>query len=183
MRSFIYIDSINVKAISNQFLKYNDWDNSYTRNRINAFEVHKDTAVIPLMWSMNSISSDPKEPAPRTEYWDRYFEVNFFEELHKKIYNYCKGYPIRVLFTLLKANGKIPLHEDTGPSLTVNKRIHIPIVTSNKVIFKIDEEEKNIKTGEIYEINNQGRHGVFNNSDKDRIHLIVDWHEKTSYHR
>ena len=81
MRSFIYIDSINVKAISNQFLKYNDWDNSYTRNRINAFEVHKDTAVIPLMWSMNSISSDPKEPAPRTEYWDRYFEVNFFRIL------------------------------------------------------------------------------------------------------
>ena len=179
MNSFIYIDNIDVSNIAEKFEMYNDWDNSYTRSRRDAFEVHRDTSVIPLMWSMDSISSHPSQRAPTTEYWDRYFDQHFFNTLHDKIYSFKKGYPVRVLFTLLKANGQIPVHVDGGVSLTINSRIHIPIITNNDVLFTVNGETKNILSGEIYEINNQSYHGVRNNSSKDRIHLIVDWYEDT----
>ena len=38
------------------------------------------------------------------------------------------------------------------------------------------EEEKNMKVGEMWEINNGNKsHAVYNNSDEDRVHLIFDY--------
>ena len=54
-------------------------------------------------------------------------------------------------------------------------RIHIPIVTNEKSIFFVNGEEKNMRGGEIWEIDNEAVHMVENRSDADRIHLIVDW--------
>ena len=43
-------------------------------------------------------------------------------------------------------------------------------------MFTIEDEIKNLKIGEIWEINNSEKlHGVSNEGDEDRIHLIVDW--------
>jgi hypothetical protein len=49
-------------------------------------------------------------------------------------------------------------------------------VTNEKCIFEVDNEEINMKMGEIWEIDNFNKeHSVVNNGDMDRIHLIVDW--------
>jgi len=38
------------------------------------------------------------------------------------------------------------------------------------------EEEKNMKVGEMWKINNGNKsHAVYNNSDEDRVHLIFDY--------
>jgi aspartyl/asparaginyl beta-hydroxylase (cupin superfamily) len=55
-------------------------------------------------------------------------------------------------------------------------RVHIPIITNKDVFFKIEDQIKQLKEGEMWEINNSERlHSVENNSNKDRIHLIIDW--------
>ena len=54
--------------------------------------------------------------------------------------------------------------------------MHIPIITNKKVYFSVGEEKKNLKSGEMWEINNSKKsHAVKNNSKEDRIHLIIDW--------
>ena len=40
--------------------------------------------------------------------------------------------------------------------------------------FFVDGEKKNLKTGEIWEIDNTKLHKVENLSNSDRVHLIVD---------
>jgi aspartyl/asparaginyl beta-hydroxylase (cupin superfamily) len=77
---------------------------------------------------------------------------------------------------MLKSNSKIDKHIDAGKSLSICHRVHIPIITNKNVLFEIDNEIKNLKEGEMWEINNSEKiHSVVNNSNTDRIHLIVDW--------
>ena len=177
MKPFVYIGDINIDSIANNLSNNNDWNNPYSIIRHSYYAVHSDTHIIPLMWSLESIKFEyTSKSAPKTEYWDKYVDNVFFKELFKKINTYKTGHPIRVMFALLPAQCFIYPHTDTGDSFSINSRIHIPIVTNDKVEFTVGSETIYMKQGEIFEIDNQDMHSDYNNSDKDRIHLILDWH-------
>ena len=76
MKPFEFIDSINIDTIANKFSLYNDWHNPYSMMRQASYFVHQDTDTIPLMWSLESLKNSPAhEQAPKTEYWEKYFDV------------------------------------------------------------------------------------------------------------
>lgn len=80
----------------------------------------------------------------------------------------------KTMFVKLSANKKINEHSDAGLYLSTIKRHHIPIITNEDVWFFVDGEKKNLKVGEIWEIDNTKLHKVENLSNLDRVHLIVD---------
>ena len=95
----------------------------------------------------------------------------------EKMFNGIAGL---VLFVKLPAGAVITGHVDGGYYLGIIHRLHIPIITNDKVDFilgtKYDGSEIsiNMKPGILYEINNQKNHGVANRGNADRVHLIVD---------
>ena len=54
-------------------------------------------------------------------------------------------------------------------------RIHLPLITNDEVIFDVGESSMKMAEGELWEINNRREHAVANNSDNDRIHIILDY--------
>ena len=83
---------------------------------------------------------------------------------------------MRAILVNLPSKKSIPSHVDTGKTLVDCRRIHIPLQTNENCFFTVGEEKKNLKLGEIWEINNdKKKHSVDNFGDNDRIHLIVDW--------
>jgi len=137
--------------------------------RQNAFQVHKNTETIPLLYNEEFTDFPSK--------WNYY---NVFETEIKKLNDtlfehYGKGKIVRCILVKLKKNSEIPTHIDGGDSLMTCHRHHIAVITNDKVLFNVDNEIKNLKPGEIWEINNFKQHRVDNNSDIDRIHIIVDW--------
>jgi|LakMenEpi03Aug12_release.lakeMendotaPanAssembly.Ray.scaffolds.fasta_scaffold11138_20 hypothetical protein len=80
----------------------------------------------------------------------------------------------------LRAKTTIPKHKDVGNPLTAKihsqtHRIHVPVITNENCIFTIGDESKNLKPGQIWIVDNVGRHhGVKNSGDEDRVHLIID---------
>ena len=103
---------------------------------------------------------------------------NKLNNLLNPILNYLKnlhnGEIAKTMFVKLAAGKKINEHSDNGLYLNTIKRHHIPIVTNDEVWFYVDGEKKNLKTGEIWEIDNTKLHKVENLSNEDRVHLIVD---------
>ena len=95
----------------------------------------------------------------------------------KKFYGYENLKLTNVLFTELKKGGIIPEHSDSGPMLTTNHRIHIPILSDPAVKFTLDHKDYYLEPGYGYEINNQLVHDVRNESNIDRIHMIIDLKE------
>lgn len=92
-----------------------------------------------------------------------------------------KGYLLKAILVKLFKKTDIPTHIDwANETLKLSRRIHIPIITNPDCIFTVGEESINMKEGEIWEMNNdKKKHSVHNNGDDDRVHLIIDWAEKT----
>jgi hypothetical protein len=171
MQNFKYIGKIKIDGFKNKIDKFNNklWDSFTFRQK--TFEVHKETKTIPLIFDTDFRLNDPTY---LSEYEVFKNEFKIIKNRLTKIYG--KGSIIRAILVLLKSNSKIDKHIDTGKSLSICHRVHVPIITNKDVLFDIDNEIKNLKEGEMWEINNSEKsHSVINNSNIDRIHLIVDW--------
>jgi hypothetical protein len=148
-----------------------DWNEHNIRQNLG---VHRNTETLEVIWDFDSLQNN-KIGKIHSNYYK--LDMESFLEKMKPIYvsNYGEGYFIRVLIVKLKANTNIEPHVDNGYSLMTAKRTHIPIITNSKVTFTVNGETKYLKEGEIWEIDNSKVHSVDNNSDEDRIHLIIDY--------
>ncbi len=149
------------------------WEHS---GRENEFEAHRQTQALELIYDNDFRHFNPT-------YLELYAE---FEQALKPLIDLIgghyqhNGFVVRLIFTKLEGHGKIAPHTDGLYSLLKCHRIHVPIVTNENVIFMIGGEEKILRTGEIWEINNATIHAVDNQSNEDRIHLIIDWVPKST---
>lgn len=172
--NYIHIGEIDVTQIKNKLIETgeNIWLEHTLRQSI--FDAHKHTQTIELMWDMDSLGENRKGKTHPNFYK---FNIDSLLNDLKPIYEkkYGEGDFIRVLLVKLKKESKITPHVDTGDSLVLCKRTHIAVITNPNVIFTVGGESKNMKEGDIWEINNQSVHSVDNGSNDDRIHFIIDY--------
>ena len=156
----------------------NDWAEEDFRQK--KFEVHRDTQTIPLLFNDDSAKLTPIL-LPRYSGFANILAPLFqqmgcyFNNPDKSQVSSTGGYPVSVLFVKLLPGGKITPHMDSGFSLTHSHRVHIPLLTNDETHFTVGESTVNMLEGEIWEINNRRLHSVSNNSEAERIHLIIDW--------
>jgi hypothetical protein len=137
------------------------------------FDAHKYTQTIELIFDRDFRHENPTKHAM----YDRLDGDAVVGPILESIADFYtgEGYPVRLLLVRLLAKGRIPQHVDTGYSLTTARRIHVPVITNDGVIFTVGGEARALPPGEIWEINNTREHSVENTSDQNRVHLIVDW--------
>ncbi|MFV2031709.1 MAG: aspartyl/asparaginyl beta-hydroxylase domain-containing protein, partial [Gammaproteobacteria bacterium] len=144
------------------------WEQS---NREYTFEAHRQTQSLLLIYD-----DDFRHYKPT--YHDLYLQ---FEDELKPLLDFIAenfqhdGFVVRLIFAKLQGGGKIPIHTDGVYSLLKCHRIHVPIITNDRAIFMVGGEQKVMRAGEMWEINNATLHAVENQSDEDRIHMIIDW--------
>lgn len=85
----------------------------------------------------------------------------------------------RVRLAYLTAGFSIKPHVDYDP--TYITRYHVPLITNENVIMgftnkNVDYRYNMINDGSVYFFNSGIKHWVENNSDQDRLHLIIDTH-------
>jgi hypothetical protein len=154
-----------------QSLTEGDWAaNAWRQTR---FDAHADTQTIELIFDTDFRHNNP---TPR----DMYFQLGFdaiLEPLIDTINDFYtgEGYIVRALLVRLKGQGVIPTHVDSGYSLMHCRRIHMAVVSTDQVEFTVGNEQRVMKEGELWEINNAREHSVVNRSDQGRVHLIIDW--------
>lgn len=75
----------------------------------------------------------------------------------------------------LKAGAEIKPHRDHELGIEHGEaRLHIPIHTSDKVLFTVNEQRVPMGAGELWYINTDMIHAVINAGDEDRINLVID---------
>jgi aspartyl/asparaginyl beta-hydroxylase/SEC-C motif-containing protein len=163
-------DSLDITPILEQLkaIPSSSWNQS---KREKSFEIHKQTKALLLIHDDDFRHFAPTQHALYDEFS---IALKPIFELIEQFYD-GKGYVVRALFARLKSGGIIPPHTDGLYSLLFCNRVHIPIITTDENLFTVGGETKNLKVGEAWEINNATAHEVRNNSEKDRVHLIVDW--------
>jgi len=140
-------------------------------DREHQFEIHQQTQALLLIYDDDFRHCNPT-------YLDTYsqFEGELKPLLDFIAENYQHdGFVVRLIFAKLQGRGTIPRHADREYSLLKCYRIHIPIISNDDVFFTVGGEQKVLRPGEMWEINNATFHAVDNQSDEDRIHMIIDW--------
>lgn len=172
--NYKFISNINVNDLKLKIKELPDqiWHEHTIRQTL--FEPHKHTETLEIMWDMESLQTN-KIGKTHTNFYK--LKIETFLEIIKPLYEsiYGEGYFVRVLLVKLKAKTKIAPHVDNGESLINCKRTHIPIITNDYVTFTVGGETKCLKEGEIWEIDNTKEHSVINDSNENRIHLIIDY--------
>lgn len=92
-------------------------------------------------------------------------------------YGYARGEFPRVMLARMAPGGKVLPHRDANPAAKWPHKIHVPLLTNDKVTFFIDGVGHHIAEGEVAEVSNMAVHAVENAGDSDRIHLIFEYYD------
>ena len=85
----------------------------------------------------------------------------------------CKKETFRI--HTLQAGAKIKAHRDTNLNYENGSlRLHIPIITNPNIKMIVANKEIIMKPGECWYLDFNKTHEVMNNSNEDRVHLIID---------
>ncbi len=172
--NFRQLDQVDVSKIKTKVLAFTDEDweaYSWRQNRLGSAQAK--TQSIPLIFDEDFRHDDPTV-------LEMFFELDcdtLLEAVFRTISDYYTGdgYVVRAFLTRLMPQGVIPPHVDGGYSLLHSRRIHIPILSSGPIEFTVGGEQRLMKEGELWEINNAREHSVVNRGDQERVHLIIDW--------
>ncbi len=90
-------------------------------------------------------------------------------------YGYAHGAFPRVMLARMGAGGEIKPHRDANAAAKWPHKIHVPLLTNDRVTFFVDGVGYHLPEGEAAEVNNMGVHAVKNDGNADRIHLIFEY--------
>jgi hypothetical protein len=84
--------------------------------------------------------------------------------------------PQRCLLARLPAGAMVPPHSDIGPYFLKTIRIHVPVITHEKVWMYCDGRVFRMQAGEVWALNNIAEHAVWNaDASRPRTHMICDY--------
>lgn len=172
--SIIDLGKFKIDSIKSEVLQFSEEWNWFT-TRQKTFYTHRDTQMFPICLS-DETNWDPRNNVEVTQ-MNRFKneESNFeIDAIFTKLKEYYSGEIIRCEVVKLPARTNIRTHVDGGPLLHYSRRVHIPIITNENVTFTVMRNTINMEEGTWYEINNQMTHAANNNSDLDRVHIIID---------
>lgn len=147
----------------------NSYSDKWLRRARDGFSETKSFFVYdhPIIWSVKE-DFKPKIIDKNKEMQDLLKPlISHLEAIHDGKVGKC-------LFVKLPAGENVDAHVDKMNYLGVVRRHHVAIETNDQVLFFIDNEPKNMKVGECWEINNNRNHAVKNLGQTDRIHLLID---------
>lgn len=170
---FKTIGTLDLTSIKERLFAYSEEEWQKYTYRQNVFHVHSQTQTIGVKFPQHDELMYDEELAKT---WNPLL-VDFYEKL-KKFYGYDELDILAMMFARMQPQAQIPLHQDKGPRFSRAHRIHVPIKTQKGVHFFLDGDDLFLEEGVIYEINNLLTHGVHNDTDEPRIHLIIDMVKK-----
>lgn len=162
-------------------LAEDQWDSFSVRQK--RYEVHQHTQTIGLVYDPDFRHSHPTrlpvlemfESALRPILWMTADHFEETESAQQLIRENGSGYFIRASLVRLKAHCNIADHRDMNFSLAHSHRVHLPVITNDRVLFTVGKETISMREGQLTEINNRRLHSVHNGSPHDRIHLVLDF--------
>ena len=132
-----------------------------------------DWSAIPL----RSVNGDPRRIFPDPTGKEPYQDTIHLERCPyiKQVVDSFQCEKIDVRLLRLRAGSSIKEHRDFGLAFEDGEvRLHVPVVTHEKLAFYLNKQRVKMGEGECWYLNFNLHHKVDNESEVDRIHLVID---------
>lgn len=171
-------DIQNIKKYVSDCIEFNILEKEYQRRELspeNPLDGIKNAYMNVLPVTLNSVSF--------TDFYNKTLNITktennkvweLIDPIVKDLEFFIDGVCGEASFNNLLANKDIYGHYDNGLYYEVMRRFHIPIFTNTETYFVIEKSKVMMSEGQCWEINNAKYHSVHNNSDQNRIHLVID---------
>jgi len=175
-RTFRHLGQVDIVALKEAVLAIPDrqWnaENADKPNRFEALDVTRH-----IVFRFVSNYRDWRDSYDRP-LWNEWKDILLpVMEAATAEFGYANGIYPRVMLARMAAGGVIQPHRDANPAAKWPHKIHVPIVTNDQVIFRVEGAQYVMPEGEAVEVNNMGTHAVENRGDTDRIHLIFEYYD------
>ena len=150
------------------------WD-AENADKPNKFEALDKTRHIVFRFVDSTRDWRGSHDRPLWSQWQQLLEPVMVEAVAD--YGYRRGVFPRVMLARMAPGGIIQPHIDANPAAKWPHKIHVPLVTNEKVGFLIGATVHHFQIGQAVEVNNLGPHAVRNEGDSDRIHLIFEYYD------
>ena len=150
------------------------WD-SENASKPNRFEALGTTRHIVLRFISSMVDWRGSYDRPAWEAWKPLVEPIL--RAATADYGYDRLAFPRVMIARTAAGGVIHPHKDQNPAAAWPHKIHVPLKTSEDVVFTIGGTPYHFPEGEAVEVNNLEVHSVENRGTEDRIHLIFECYD------
>lgn len=114
------------------------------------------------------------------EYFDKlecvdYFPQRYLPHTMQIVNRFAEGRTVgRIVVAKMQPFRRIATHVDEGAYCAAHDRFHFVVKSNPEIIFKCNDEQLHMPTGEIWWLDNKSPHEVINASAEERIHVIVD---------
>lgn len=151
------------------------YQNTVRQDRI---AIHKDTLHIPLRSAVDEegnihdiFPSFDDHGVTDTSFADFFPKLMTFLEI--KAYE-ARGSLERVMLVLLKPDKHVSPHVDFGDYFVWRDRYHLVLQSGERSGLVVEDEEVDMKNGELWCWNNKKMHSAYNKGIRDRVHVIFD---------
>jgi len=175
-QTFRHLGQVDISKLKTAVLALteNDWD-AENADKPNRFEALDTTRHIVFRFVANVRDWRDSYDRPLWAEW-KHLLLPVLESA-TAAYGYERGSYPRIMLARMAAGGIIKPHRDANPAAKWPHKIHIPILTNDRVIFRVEGAERVMAEGEAIEVNNMGVHAVENRGNTDRIHLIFEYYD------
>ena len=173
----------------------NSTEKDFVSGEYRSKRYHISKNIKTILFCINALDWKPKDSLegkevimPDPESTQYYPEWNDWKEILTPLLDwtqdqyYGKGFINKCMIAVMAPGGEIPFHWDQDPTFTVSRRFHVPLITHPDVEFTIHWRNYYLEPCNLYEVNNLKIHGVKNNSNVTRAHLIFDYYHKDNVH-
>lgn len=162
-------ENIPVTAPLNAIMRHPElWNQDNIRTTVPGTP-HTDVSDILLRWGQNDLDSLLCFDRPTMA------ELFGFKQIALGIMASLYGSMLgKVIVTKLPPGGRIAPHHDGGGYARFYTRTHLVLQSLPGNLFICGDETVQMRTGELWWFDTQQEHQCINNSNDDRIHLIVD---------
>lgn len=166
----IRLGTIDITGVVNRVnsVDADEWNKHVDRARM--FNVHREAQSLVFMFG----SQEPPYTSRTYPLYEAYQDLIEQVEKAVSVFYRSSGVVCRSIITKLPPGKEIAEHIDTAPFFDEHRRVHVPIQTDDDIHFVVGGERVPMSQGEVWEINNKNPHKVINNSEQDRLQLIVD---------
>jgi hypothetical protein len=176
MKNFIPIATVDVQPLVDALNQYPEMWNQNTLRTTHFMSPH--TEVQDIWIRFNKIESDATRQSLLDDNESIWYgsagPLPIREIIYPLMHDVFADRLGRVIITKMAPGTKITPHADMGGPATYYQRFHVALQSKDGQVFKCGDEEFTPETGLVYAVNNALEHSVENNSDIDRLTMIID---------
>lgn len=133
------------------------------------------TKIIPIIWSKSKHVNNPENTVLNVNSLSEHINtiINKILKLHNNFV------VIKAVLIKIDPGNTLELGPDMYKNIKNSKTLHIPVTSNENVMYQIEDQEKGVSMGIIYNLKTDNTYSIVNSGDTEYKYLLIELFDTT----